>query len=354
MAQRRQLTWSELRVGLFVLLGIVVVAVAIFYVTGAGVLGPKYILKTYLPEVQGLGSGAPVSLDGVEVGNVEKVRLVPREPGKAPDRMHNIEITMRIQKKYQNYILTDSSASLVTEGLLGNRYVNVERGYTGRPLKEGEAIPGISVKAMKEIMTDVSTLSDSMRGILSDLQSGKGTLGKLMTDDAAYENLNQLLAKGNQIATSVQAGKGTLGKLVMTDEMYGKVNKSVDTVNALLEDVRSQKGTVGKLLYDPTLYDEAKKAMTSSNALLNDLHAGKGTLGKLVTDETLYNNLKESSSNISKATAKMNQSDNTIGKLFSDPKLYENVSGMAGDMQKLITEFRTNPKKYLHITVSLF
>ena len=144
MAQRRQLTWSELRVGLFVLLGIVVVAVAIFYVTGAGVLGPKYNLKTYLPEVQGLGSGAPVSLDGVEVGNVETVRLVPREPGKAPDKMHNIEITMRIQKKYQNDILTDSTASLVTEGLLGNRYVNVERGYMGRPLKEGEAIPGTS------------------------------------------------------------------------------------------------------------------------------------------------------------------------------------------------------------------
>lgn len=354
MAQRRQLTWSELRVGLFVLLGIVVVAVAIFYVTGAGVLGPKYSLKTYLPEVQGLGPGAPVRLDGVEVGNVENVVLVPRVPGKAPDRMHNIEITMKIQKKFQEDILTDSSASLVTEGLLGNRYVNVERGYTGRPLKEGEAIPGVSEKGMKEIMDDVSSLSDSMKTILTDLQSGKGTLGKLMTDDAAYTNLNNLLAKGGKIVDSVQAGRGTLGKLVMTDELYGKVNKGVDSVTALLDDVRSQKGTVGKLLYDPTLYDEARKAMASSNAILNDVHAGKGTLGKLATDETLYNNLKESSSNISKATAKMNQGDNTIGKLFSDPKLYENVSGMAGDMRKLISEFRTNPKKYLHITVSLF
>ena len=60
MAQRKQLTWAELRVGLFVLAGLALIAVGIFYVTGAGFLGPKYRLYTYLPEVEGLGTGAPV------------------------------------------------------------------------------------------------------------------------------------------------------------------------------------------------------------------------------------------------------------------------------------------------------
>jgi phospholipid/cholesterol/gamma-HCH transport system substrate-binding protein len=142
MAQRKQITWSELRVGLFVLVGLLILAVAIFYVTGAGFLGPKYRLKTFLPEVSGLSTGAPVRLDGVEIGNVEKIRLVPRQAGKPPDRMHNIEVGIRIDSKYQGDVLTDSTATLVTEGLLGNRYVNVQRGYTGVPLKEGQAIPG--------------------------------------------------------------------------------------------------------------------------------------------------------------------------------------------------------------------
>src|ERR1700731_1162989 len=122
MAQRKQITWSELRVGLFVLVGLLILAVAIFYVTGAGILGPKYRLKTYLPEVSGLAAGAPVRLDGVEIGNVETIRFAPRAPGKPADKMHNIELGLRVDRKYQNDILSDSSAALVTEGLLGNRY----------------------------------------------------------------------------------------------------------------------------------------------------------------------------------------------------------------------------------------
>src|SRR5216683_1072507 len=124
---RKQLSWTELRVGLFVL------AAGIFYVTG-GPLGPKYRLKTYLPEVSGLSNGAPVRVDGVEVGNVESIRLLPRAKDKAPEKNKNIEVVMRIDRRYQSDILTDSTASLVTEGLLGNRYVNITRGFTGAPI----------------------------------------------------------------------------------------------------------------------------------------------------------------------------------------------------------------------------
>ena len=78
MAHGKQMTWTELRVGIFVLVGLFVLGAGIFYVTAPGILGPKYKLKTYLPEVAGLSTGAPVRLDGVEVGNVESIRLVPR------------------------------------------------------------------------------------------------------------------------------------------------------------------------------------------------------------------------------------------------------------------------------------
>ena len=170
MAQRKQITWGELRVGLFVLVGLLILAVAIFYVTGAGFLGPKYRLKTFLPEVSGLAVGAPVRLDGVEIGNVEKIRLVPREAGKPPDRMHNIEVDIRLDARYQGDILTDSAASLVTEGLLGNRYVNVQRGYTGVPLKEGQTIPGTEEKAIKEVVERSADVLANLKALSEEIQ----------------------------------------------------------------------------------------------------------------------------------------------------------------------------------------
>src|ERR1019366_4960645 len=130
MAQRKQLTWTELRVGIFVLAGLFLVMVAIFYVTGGGFLGPKYRLVTYLPEVDELQTGAPVTLDGIEVGNVETLKLTPHPQ----DKLHNITLVMRIDKKFQDQIRTDSQASLAPQGLLDNRYGSTSRGLRGPPL----------------------------------------------------------------------------------------------------------------------------------------------------------------------------------------------------------------------------
>jgi len=361
MAQRKQLTWSELRVGLFVLVGLLILAVGIFYVTGADVFGPKYRIKTYLPEVSGLATGAPVRLDGVEVGTVHQIRLLPRAPGKAPDHMHNIEVVMRIDRHFQKDILSDSVASLVTEGLLGNRYVTITRGYTGVPLEEGQAVPGAEEKAIKEVversadvLMNLQALSDEIKDLIDGVQRGKGTLGKLLTDEQAYIHLSSILSKGDQIVSNVQAGQSTVGKLFMTDDTSVKADRALDQINTILADLRAQKGTMGKLLYDPTLYDQAKEALTNGNAVLGDVRAGKGTLGKLATDESLFTQLRDASSNVSQATAKLNQTTNTAGKLFSDPQLYDNLTGATGDLRQLIGDFRTNPKKFLHIKLSLF
>src|ERR1700752_4365752 len=226
MARGKQLTWSELRVGLFVLVGLLILAVGIFYVTGAGVLGPKYHLRTYLPEVSGLATGALVRLDGVEIGNVDRITLTPRDRGKTPDRMHNIEVGMKLDRKFQNDVLTDSTPSLVTEGLLGNRYVNIQRGYTGVPLKDGQVVSGTEEKAIKEVversadvLANLKALSEEIQDIVGDVHAGKGTIGKFLNDDQAYNHLNSILAKGDQIVGTVQSGQGTLGKIIMTDEL---------------------------------------------------------------------------------------------------------------------------------------
>jgi phospholipid/cholesterol/gamma-HCH transport system substrate-binding protein len=361
MAQRKPLTWTELRVGLFVLVALFVLAVGIFYVTAPGFLGPKYRLITFLPEVRQLATGAPVRIDGVDVGNVESIRLVPRTPGNVPPKNRNIEVVMRVDRRFQGDILTDSTASLVTEGLLGNRYVNITRGFTGAPLTEGKEVPGVEEKAMQEVVERSAELLGNLQALTSDVQelfagvrAGRGNLGKLLNDQQAYNHLNSILAKTDQMLTEIQAGKGTIGKAIASDELYNKVSATVDNVNTIMADMRAQKGTLGKLLYDPTLYDTAKEALGKGNAIIGDIREGKGTLGKLATDETLYNKLRDASSNIASATAKLNENTTSAGKLFSDPRLYDNLTGLTGDLRLLVGDFRQNPRKFLHFKITVF
>src|SRR5580704_3146788 len=361
MAQHKQLTWTELRVGLFVLAGAVLLAVVIFYVTGGSGFGPKYRLRAYLPEVDGLTLGAPVRVDGVEVGNVEQIVIAVPKPGEATSKDRNIEVDLRIQKNFDSYIRSDSSAGLITEGLLGNRYVDIDRGYVGRVLQNDEEIPGREEKALKQIVERSADLMDNLNSItkqasavLTDVRNGHGSLGKFMVDETAYNHLNSSLGNLDRLMSEIQAGKGTIGKLITDDDMYNRVDSVVGQVDNVLEAVQNQQGTLGKLVYDTGIHESAKKLIDNSNALLEDVRGGKGTLGKFATDDSLFMTYKQAGENLSSATAKLNSNENTIGKFFDDPKFYDNFAGLAGDMRLLVGDFRKDPKKFLHVKFSIF
>jgi len=350
MAQRKQLTWSELWVGLFVLVGLTLIAVAIFYVTGAGFLGPKYRLVTYLPEVDLLKAGAPVELDGIEIGNVESVALTPQPQ----DHAHNIRLVLRLDKKFQDNIRTDSTASLVTQGLLGDRYVSVTRGLTGSVIPQNGVIPASQQVAMTEVIAHASALMDNLSVIVAQVQKGNGTIGKLINDPALYNHLDDTVANVDNMVGSIRRGQGTIGKLVSSDELYTKVNSAVGNVNDVIGAVHDQKGTIGKLVYDPAMYNSVRGAVDKTDALLGGVREGKGTLGKLVNDDTLFSNLRDATANVRDASAKMNSNQGTVGKMFTDPNLYDNLTGATGDLRLLIGDFRQNPKKFLHIKLGIF
>ena len=179
MAQQKHLAWTELRVGIFVLSGVTLLAVVIFYVTGGGTLAPKYLLYTYLPDVDGLTLGAPVRLDGVDVGNVERIEVaVPSNPAEI-SKNRSVRVDMRIQKKFQDDIRSDSTAGLVTEGLLGNRYVDIDRGITGSVLPNDSELAGRHEKSLNEagadLMVSLNQIAQKADTILNDVQSGRGT-----------------------------------------------------------------------------------------------------------------------------------------------------------------------------------
>jgi phospholipid/cholesterol/gamma-HCH transport system substrate-binding protein len=357
MAQRKQLTWTELRVGVFVLVALFLLMVAIFYVTGAGVFGPRYRLITYLPEVEGMQAGAPVDLDGVEVGNVQSIGLTPHPV----DRDHSITLVLRVGSKYQKDIRTDSKASLVTQGLLGNRYVTITRGLTGSVIPtngviEAEQSPDIKqvVQRGADVAQNLSVLSDQLNDIVGKVRRGQGTIGKVLNDPSLYNHLNSIAARADAMTASIQQGQGSVGKLIASDELYNKVDSTVSKIDDTMSAIHDQKGTVGKLIYDPSAYNNINSLAQKGNALLDDVHAGKGTLGKLATDDALYANLRDASANVRDATGKLNSNQGSIGKFFNDPAFYDNMTGLSGDLRLMIADFRRDPKKYLHIKLGVF
>jgi phospholipid/cholesterol/gamma-HCH transport system substrate-binding protein len=361
MAQRKQLSWTELRVGLFVLVGIILVVLGIFYVTGTGALSAKYRLVTYLPEVDGLALGAPVTLDGVLVGNVDTITVAALRPGQPPTPDRSVQVVMRINRDFQQYIRGDSFASLLTEGFLGNRVVNVQRGYTGQVLRDGQEMPGKEEKAMKEVvergadlMQNLSALSSQIGSMVDSIQRGQGTIGKLLTDQTAYTRLNDVLSRADKISAAVEQGQGTIGKLVTSDALYTKFDSAAGRVDNVLSAVEEQKGSLGKFIFDPGVHASARQFLDNGNALLSDVRAGRGTLGKLATDDTLFATWRQTGQNLRDATANLNSKDSTAGRFFSDPQFYDNMTGVAADLRLLLSEFRANPQKFLRVKFSIF
>jgi phospholipid/cholesterol/gamma-HCH transport system substrate-binding protein len=357
MPQQKQLSWTDLRVGIFVLAGLLLAAVAIFYVTGARFWGAKYRVVTYMPEVNGVQQGAPVDLDGLPVGNVLSLSLTPRPE----DRAHSVTMVLEIDQKYQDQIRTDSAASLATQGLLGDRYVMISRGLTGSIIPNNGVIRTQEAAGMQEViaesgdlMVTMNELASNLRDTIDGINRGNGSLGKFVKDPALYNHLDDTVQKVDALADSIQQGQGSLGKLVTSDDLYNKTDSVMGNLNDAMTAVHNQTGTLGKIVYDPTMYNHVSSIAQNGDALLSDVRAGKGTLGKLATDDTLYNNVRDASASVRDATAKLNSNQGTAGKFFSDPALYDNLTGMTGDMRLMINDFRKNPKKFLHIDLKIF
>ena len=107
----------------------------------SGLFRAKYQIRLFVPEAKGLHVGAPVRLDGMQVGTVSTVELAPN----STDSNRRIEVALRIEKRFQNMIRQDSSAAVMIESLLGGRLVNIQRGFTGPPINAGEEIRVVPV-----------------------------------------------------------------------------------------------------------------------------------------------------------------------------------------------------------------
>lgn len=348
---RAVVTWSQLRVGLFVFVALLLLAVFIFYATGGGAFfAPQYKLKTYLRDVSGLKAGSPVRLAGVEVGIVERVLLAEGRP----DPQQTVEVQVRVGQAYENYIRDESEAYVTTEGLLGEGVLEITAGFSGALLKEGAVIRGSARPGIKEVVYNAGVMTDHLKDLIGGISRGEGTLGKLIRDDTLYRRIDGIAQNVRDMTAHARAGQGTVGKLIMTDELYQKVDRTAGRVDTLVADVQAGKGTLGKFIYDPAIHDEAKKFMSSASRIFENIETGKGTLGKLATDDALYTSLRKTFENLQSVTGRLDEGEGTAGRFFRDPQLYDNVNHLSSELRALLSDFRKNPKKYLRIKLSLF
>ncbi|MGH9511091.1 MAG: MlaD family protein [Terriglobales bacterium] len=359
MPSQKQLKWSELKVGLTVLVASITLGVLILLMTGTGgFFTKKIILKSYFDNAGGLREGAPVRLQGVDIGSVAGLRIVT-DPDK---RLTPVEVTMKVRSVYRHSLHTDSVTALATAGVLGETYIDINSAMARGPeAKNGDVLatrdtPDIQdvVRASQGTLQNLDALVKRLDRIVAFVESGQGSIGKVIYDPTLYNRINTTVAQFQGVVSQLSAGNGTLGKLFYDDQLYQKANATVDKLNLIIDDLNAGKGTAGKLLKDPSLYNGANDSIANVKKLTDDINAGKGALGTLARDQEFANKLKDTVAKLSDLTDRMDAGEGTVGKLMRDPSLFNNSNDMILETRSLIKAMRENPKKYLTIHVKIF
>jgi phospholipid/cholesterol/gamma-HCH transport system substrate-binding protein len=357
LPSQKQLKWSELKVGITVVIAGLVLAVLIILMSGTGgVFTRKLILKSYFFDAQGLRVGAPVRLSGVDIGNVSEIRVVPNKP------LAPVEVTMKVNSKYSFNLKKDSTTLLSTAGVLGETYINIDSSKAvGREVTDGDVLPTSEEPGYQDVMRSTQNALQNMQALLARMdriiafvESGQGSVGKLIYDPALYNRVNSTVNDFQKLVGEVAQGQGSLGKLLNSDDLYNKANASLDKINVLIDDLNSGKGTAGKLLKDPSLYDTANQTIANFKQLTDDINAGKGAIGTLTKDQVFAAKLQNTMNRLSNITDRLDKGEGTAGRFLHDPAMYDNTNKLLTDSQELVKAIRQNPKKYLTIHLKIF
>jgi len=355
---QHEVRWSQLKVGVLVIVAIAALTLLISVMSGStgGLFSRRIVVHSYFENASGLRPGAPVNLEGVTIGSVSKILVVPRR------KLTPVEVIMKLGTKYSDGLHKDSLASLSTAGVLGDTFVDINSTHAnGPPLKTGDELPTTETPSLSDvikssqgtieqinvILAKVNTLADS-------LGTSKGTLGKFINDPALYNEAVNTLNSAQTIVKQINQGKGTLGKLVTDQTLYNNANDTVSRLQSIADGIDAGKGTVGKLVKDEALYNNVNQTASNANTLLEQINQGQGTLGMLAKDKAFRDKVNLTVSNLQSILRRADEGQGTVGKLLHDPTLYDNSNKTIVEMRELLAAVRKNPKKYLVIRLHIF
>lgn len=346
MPRTRSHTWSELKIGIITIAAVVIGAVTVFMLTGGeGFFWQRYSLKARFSNVAGLNPGSPVRLAGVEIGSVSAVEF-------AGDQ---VDVAFEVNKAYQSRITTNSIARLGSVSLLGESAVDVTPATSGTPIPEWGYVPqGKPAAALADMTDQASQGIAELTGLIHDVRSGRGTVGKLVTDEQLYSELQRFVSSATDLTTGLRQGRGTLGKLLNDPQSANALEASLKNIEEVTRQVSAGQGSIGRLLKDDSFSRSLSAATSNIDTLVGKLNRGEGTAGKLINDPALFNRLNSVTERLDQLVTRLNDGEGTAGQLLKDKQLYENMNRTVAELGALFAEIKKDPKRYLNVKISIF
>jgi phospholipid/cholesterol/gamma-HCH transport system substrate-binding protein len=327
-----------------------------------GFFKSQITLYIYMDSSSAIAKGSPVRLNGILAGKVKNVELTgSTQPGRI------VKLTLEVDKDFQSQIPVDSKAEVTALNLLGTNYINIAKGRSPQTVQSGAELQSAAAMAISDFMKQGSTMLagvqdvvTKVQSIMTDVDSGKGTIGKLIKDETIYNQATAIMSQIQKLAETLNSNRG-IGKFINDDTLYDEVRGTVGKVNNLIDGINQGQGSLGKFVKDPAMYDDAvklvadvRKSMAKLDTILADVNDGKGDIGKLFKSEELHEEIKATMGRLDSIMDKINSGQGTIGQLLVNPALYEDVDGLTREMHSLMKDFRANPKKFLTIQLKLF
>ncbi len=358
MPSRKEIQWSELKVGALILAALAILIGLIFLMTGAsgGLFAHKITLRAYFPNAGGVKEGAPVTLEGVTIGNVVRMRVVPaRNP-------NPVEVTMRVGEEYLRDLHTDSTASITQAGVLGDSFVDIDSTRASGPPPRNDAeltsggAPSIQdvISSSQVSIQEINQLMHKIERLVDTLNRDQGTVGELLNDPQLAKKFVHIAGDLETISANLSAGKGSAGKFLTDDSMYNHLDSAADHLNNVATALDEGKGSLGKLLKDDTFTNNLNSAVNNANQLMAQINSGKGALGEMIKDPTVARKLDDTITNLDSLLKGINEGKGTAGQLVQNRSLYDHLDQTADQAQQLIKGMREDPKKYLVIQLKLF
>ena len=294
-------TKRNIKLGLFVVLGIIIFIFGIFLVGAkSGLFTKSFTVYAVFKNTSGLKPGANIRFDGVKVGTVKTVTITNDS---------SIRVDMNIDESKREFITKAAVASIASDGLMGDELVNITAGAHSSPLAEnGDQIASRQPMDMDNMIAKLSGTSNNVNAITENL--------KLLTDELNTKNGSiQALFKDTTMAVNIQQ---TLANLKSMSEIYiAEGNDLRRTTNELTHG----NGVLNKLVNDPTLSNNLSETISKlkqtsdklgtiadqASVTMQHANSGNGPLNTVLTDTAMANNIKATVANLKRSTILLNE-----------------------------------------------
>jgi phospholipid/cholesterol/gamma-HCH transport system substrate-binding protein len=296
---------NNVKLGLFVLAGLIFLVLLLYMIgKNQNLFGNTYTLKANFENIQGLVAGNNVRFAGIQVGTVKKIKILN-------DTV--IEVSMLIDTKMKNIIHKNAITSIGTDGLVGNKVVNIIPSRNPGPFaQEGDLLLSKKAIATDEMLQtlyktniDVAVIATELKATIQRINSSSA-LWELLNDKTIPENLRNSVANIRTATGKAGSMAENLNNIVMD------VKKGKGSLGAVLKDTAIAKNLNEAILKIKSVGEEAGSLADEINSLVSgikrDVNNGKGPVNALLNDSSIMIKLNSSLDNIQKGTDGFNQS----------------------------------------------